>query len=200
MQRGAALLLLLFATGCDRQPAGGGQSASQPTATAAPKVTPVRDNGTVNRTQVGLPAPDASFSDPEGEAATLAEFRGGPVLLNLWATWCAPCVAELPTLDALAEREAGKLSVITVSQDSDGQNAAGEPELAAEKVDAFFNKMKFRRLGAYLDTESAVMTQLGVSVLPTTILYDSSGKEVWRVTGEMDWTGARARALLAEAR
>ena len=182
-----ALLLVLFAIGCDRaQPV---PEARRPTSAASP----VPDNGVVDRTQAGLPAPDAQFQDSEGEPVTLADFRGRPVLLNLWATWCAPCVAELPTLDALAAREAGRTSVITVSQDSDSE---GQP--AAAKVDAFFTKAKFAQLGAYLDTESAIMTQLGVSVLPTTILYDGAGKEVWRMTGELDWTGARARALVAE--
>jgi thiol-disulfide isomerase/thioredoxin len=160
---------------------------------AAPAVKPVRDNGIVDRKQAGLLAPDAPFLDSEGEAVTLADFNGGPVLLNLWATWCAPCVAEMPTLDALAAREAGKLSVITLSEDSDDDG-----HTAAEKIDAFFNRMKFGQLGAYLDADSAVMTQLGVSVLPTTILYDAAGKEVWRVTGELDWTGARAAGLLRE--
>lgn len=183
-------LLVALAAACDRPaaPAPDGQAA-QPV--APPK--PVADNGIIDRRQAGLPAPDAEFRDSEGEPVTLADFKGRPVLLNLWATWCAPCVAELPTLDALAAREAGRLSVITVSQDGDGD------EPAAAKVDAFFTKMKFAQLGAYLDAESAIMPQLGVSVLPTTILYDSAGKEVWRVTGELDWTGARARRLIEEA-
>ena len=186
-----ALPLLLLLAACD----GATPPAAQTNAaTPAAPAKPVADNGVVDRKQVGLAAPDATFQGPEGEPVTLAAFRGKPVLLNLWATWCAPCVAEMPTLDALAARRAGDLSVITVSQDSDG-----DEETAAAKVGAFFDKMKFAQLGAYVDTESAVMTQLGVGVLPTTILYDAAGKEVWRVTGELDWTGARAAKLIAEA-
>lgn len=184
------VLLLIALAACDRAPT----PPEQPEVSAAPVAKPVRDNGSVDRAQAGLPAPSAAFRDGEGEPVTLGDYAGRPVLLNLWATWCAPCVAELPTLDGLAAREAGRLSVITVSQDSDSDD-----ETAAAKVDAFFTRQKFGQLGAYLDAESALMTQLGVSVLPTTILYDAAGKEVWRVTGELDWTGARARSLLAEA-
>lgn len=191
------LLLLAFLAACDRAapPAPDKQTADRTAAPAAAPAKPIRDNGIIDRAQAGLPAPDAAFRDSEGEAVTLADFSGGPVLLNLWATWCAPCVAEMPTLDALAAREAGKLSVITVSQDSDD-----DAQTATDKVDAFFTRMKFAQLGAYIDPDSAVMTQLGVNVLPTTILYDATGKELWRVTGELDWTGTRARGLLREAR
>ena len=188
------LLPLLLLAGCDRAapPAPAPETKSAPPVVA---VKPVKDNGVVDRSQRGLPAPQAAFADGEGEPVTLADYAGRPVLLNLWATWCAPCVAELPTLDRLAAREAGRLSVITVSEDGDGDG-----ETAAAKVDAFFTRAKFTQLGAYLDAESSLMTQLGVNVLPTTILYDAGGKEVWRVTGELDWTGPRARALMAEAR
>lgn len=192
-----ALLLLLLLAACDKPAPPAPEPRTQ--AAAVPAAKPVRDNGIIDRAQAGLPAPDATFQDSEGEPVTLADYKGKPVLLNLWATWCAPCVAEMPTLDALAAREAGRLSVITVSQDSDGTAADGTPEPAAAKVDAFFTKMKFAQLGAYLDAESGLMTQLGIQILPTTILYDGAGKEVWRMTGELDWTGARARSLIAEA-
>lgn len=197
MTRSSAAFLLLLLSACDQAapppPQSRTDAAPSPAGRAA-RLKPVPDNGVVDRGQAGLPAPDASFRDAEGEPVTLADFAGRPVLLNLWATWCAPCVAEMPTLDALAARKAGSLSVITVSQDSDGDN-----ETAAAKVDAFFTRMNFAQLGAYLDPDSAIMTQLGVNVLPTTILYDAAGKEVWRVTGELDWTGSRARGLIAEA-
>lgn len=186
----AALSLLCLLAGCD-QP----KASREPSRSAAQPAPRIKDNGQIDRGQAGLPAPDAPFRDPEGEPVKLADFSGRPVLLNLWATWCAPCIAEMPTLDALAEREAGRISVITVSQDS-----GSDEEPAAAKVDAFFDRMKFKQLGAFLDEDSAIMTQLGVSVLPTTILYDSAGKEVWRMTGELDWTGRRARRLIAEAR
>ena len=110
------------------------------------------------------------------------------MLLNLWATWCAPCVAEMPTLDALAARDGG-IDVLTVSQDLNGE----------EKVDAFFAKRKFEMLEPFIDPELTLMGELGVTTLPTTILYDAQGREVWRMTGMEEWTGPRAAALIAEA-
>jgi thiol-disulfide isomerase/thioredoxin len=156
--------------------------------TPAPQAEPVRP-GAVARSRAGAAAPDTSFEDPDGEKVTLADFRGKPVLLNLWATWCAPCVKELPTLDALQTREGERLKVLTVSQDMEGR----------AKVEAFLAKGKYRALEAWLDPEMALMSNLGVSSLPTTILYDAQGREVWRVAGDKDWAGADAAALLSPA-
>ncbi|MEO7170929.1 MAG: TlpA disulfide reductase family protein, partial [Sphingomonas sp.] len=133
--------------------------------------------------------PATAFKAADGETVTLANFKGKPLLLNLWATWCAPCVREMPTLDALAVREAGKLQVLTVSQDLEG----------AAKVAPFFQKAGFDALQPYLDTDVALSTGYGVN-LPTTILYDSEGREVWRVSGDTDWAGADAANWIAEAR
>lgn len=193
------LLLPLTVAACDRGPAAAPEPSAPIASPNVPAAKPLRDNGVVDRSQAGLAAPDATFRDGEGETRTLADFSGRPVLLNLWATWCAPCVAELPTLDALAGQRAGRLSVVTVSQDNDTEDAAGKTLTAAATVDAFFTKARFKQLGAYGDSENALMTQLGVQILPTTILYDAAGKEVWRMTGELDWTGDRARKLLVEA-
>ena len=203
MRLAIAFLLGLGLAGCasDSRTAAEGNVTAPAAAPplAAPEGTKGPVAGRLDRSHAGEPAPDHIFEDGQGRPTSMAAFRGRPALVNLWATWCAPCVAELPTLDALAAREAGALSVITVSQDSDGAAADGTPEPAAAKVDAFFTKMKFAQLGAYLDAESAIMTQLGISILPTTILYDAAGKEVWRMTGELDWTGPRAAKLIGEA-
>jgi thiol-disulfide isomerase/thioredoxin len=145
--------------------------------------------GLVDRSRAGTAAPESAFQNPDGETTSLAAFRGKPVLLNLWATWCAPCVKELPTLDALAQREGDRLKVLTVSQDMEGR----------AKVEAFFAKGKYRKLEAWLDPEIALMSDLGVSTLPTTILYDASGREVWRLAGDKDWAGAEAAKLIGEA-
>ena len=160
-----------------------GQEAAAPQNTVeAPKA------GAMDRSRAGTAAPDTSFEDPDGEATSLAAFRGKPLLLNLWATWCAPCVKELPTLDALQAREGARLKVLTVSQDMEGR----------AKVEAFLAKGKYRTLEAWLDPQMALMSELGVTTLPTTILYDAEGREVWRVAGDKDWAGAEAAALLAE--
>lgn len=181
--RRTALLLLLLASACERQPAPS-NSMRQSAAPAAPRAA-----GKLDRSHAGKPAPETEFDDPDGETVTLASFEGKPLLLNFWATWCGPCVKEMPTLDRLAARAGAKLQVVALSQDSGGR----------EKVDAFFSKAKLTALEPYIDPKLAVMSQLRVEVLPTTILFDSKGREVWRVVGEEDWTSARAAALLAEA-
>jgi thiol-disulfide isomerase/thioredoxin len=146
----------------------------------------------VDRSHRGSPAPAAEFSTPDGKPISLAKFRGVPLLVNLWATWCAPCVKELPTLDKLAaaHRVDGALGLVAISQD-DGPQAS---------VDAFLKKLAVADLGAYHDPKSSLSAALGPdTVLPTTILYDADGKEVWRYVGDVDWTGPEAAKLLSEA-
>jgi hypothetical protein len=95
----------------------------------------------------------------------------------------------MPTLDRLAGRESDRLHVLTVSQDLDGR----------EKVEAFFAKQGYRNLETWLDPQMALMTEVEANTLPTTILYDSRGREVWRMAGMEDWDGGRAAVLIKEA-
>lgn len=144
----------------------------------------------VDRSHKGKPAPDVSFKDPDGEDANLAEFSGKPVLVNLWATWCAPCVKELPTLDQLKGSQAkGALQVVAISQD----NAPHASVLA------FLEAHKIQNLDAYQDADMNVSGKAGAEVLPTSILYDSNGRELLRYVGDLDWTSPEAAKLLAEA-
>ena len=171
----------LLALGACQKPA---QQAANQAAPAA-EAGPVKG---VDRSHKGKPAMDAAFNDPDGGETNLAEFAGKPVLLNLWATWCAPCVKELPTLDRLAAARKG-LTVLAVSQDS-GPHAS---------VEAFLASHKIADLGAYQDSKSSLSGALGPdTVLPTTILFDANGKEVWRFVGDFDWTSPEAARLIAE--
>jgi thiol-disulfide isomerase/thioredoxin len=166
--------------------------APQPVNEAAPAAAEVGPQKGVDRSHQGSAAPEASFYSPDGKPMTLAKFKGVPVLVNLWATWCAPCVKELPTLDKLAaaHRADGQLGVVAVSEDSGPQAS----------VDAFLKKLKISDLAAYHDPKSALSGAFGPdTVLPTTILYDGNGKEIWRYVGDLDWTSAEAAKLLAEA-
>lgn len=176
-------MALVCAGGCDRQSPADGQA--QPANVAAPVLA---SEGVLDRGHKGEAAPPLVFKTPDGKDTTLAAFRGRPVLVNLWATWCAPCIAEMPTLDALAVREAGKLHVLTISQDLRG----------AESVAPFFRKQGFKALQPYLDPEVG-FSMAYAATLPMTILYDAQGRELWRMTGGMDWTGPKAAALIAEA-
>lgn len=170
---------LLALAGCDRQNAEG----SQADAPAAP--TP---GAGLDRSTAGKPMPTVGIVAPDGKPTTLAQFVGRPMLVNLWATWCAPCIKELPTLARLASSQQA-VAVVTLSQDMGEQ----------KPVRAFLAERKLA-LPAWHDPEMAVSTALGVNILPTTILYGSDGKEIWRYSGDLDWTGAAAGKLLAEAK
>jgi thiol-disulfide isomerase/thioredoxin len=163
------------------------QANQQP---ASNEAAPAADTGVkgVHRDAKGKPAPAATFNDPDGKPVTLASFKGKPVLVNLWASWCAPCVKELPTLDQLARK--GDVQVAAVSQD-DGPHAS---------VVAFLQAHKIATLEPYQDPKMALSGALGPdTVLPTSILIDANGKEVWRYVGDLDWTSPEAAKLLAEA-
>jgi thiol-disulfide isomerase/thioredoxin len=153
--------------------------------TAAAEAGPVKG---VDRSHKGKPAPGAAFNAPDGTQARLADFKGKPVLVNLWASWCAPCVKELPTLDRLAKGNA--IQVLAISQDT-GPHAS---------VVAFLGAHKIGLLEPYQDSAMAFSAALGSeTVLPTSILYDANGKEVWRYVGDQDWTSPEAAKLLSEA-
>ncbi|HEX4801845.1 MAG: TlpA family protein disulfide reductase [Myxococcales bacterium] len=177
----AALALAACHRSAEQQP-----SANESTTAAAPEAGPVKG---VDRSHKGKLAPAATFNDPDGAPMGLGNFTGKPTLVNLWATWCAPCVKELPTLDRLAAAHNGDLNVVAVSQD-DGPHAS---------VVAFLQANKITNLDPFQDPTMALSGALGPdTVLPTTILYDANGKEVWRYVGDLDWTSAEASKLLAE--
>jgi thiol-disulfide isomerase/thioredoxin len=180
------ILCLLAALASCQKP----QQQSGNEATPSSEAGPIKG---VDRSHKGTPAPDVTFRDAEGEDTSLADFSGQPVLVNLWATWCAPCVKELPTLDLIAgaHRKGEQLNVVAISQDT-GPHAS---------VIAFLKAHRIAALEPYQDPNMGLSGALGPdTVLPTTILYDASGKEVWRYVGDLDWTSADAAKLLAEAK
>lgn len=182
------LALAALATGgCDRQSPDAGQpEGAEKTADAKGPSVPL--SGTLDISQRGKAAPDVSFNDPDGKPTTLAAFKGKPVLVNLWATWCGPCVVEMPTLDALAAREKDRLVVLTVSQDM--QNL--------DSIKPFFAQKGYKTIQPFVDPENNLGFSYMTGVMPTTVLYDAQGKEVWRMIGGMDWNGSRASALMEE--
>lgn len=200
------LILATALAGCDRQnppaPQGNGANAAATApASAAPDNGAATASGTthaeyptgrLDRSHAGTAAPNLAFQGPDGQQTRLAAFRGRPLLVNLWATWCGPCVVEMPSLDALAGRLTAPDAprVLAISQDSaDGRR----------KVTDFFVAHRFQHLQPYLDSEMGLMFGLGLDTLPTTILYDSQGREVWRMVGMADWQGDRVARLLLEA-
>lgn len=148
--------------------------ASQESAAPAAKKA---EAGVVDVSQAGTPAPTQAFAREDGSKVKLADFLGKPVLVNLWATWCAPCIAEMPALDRLAKAKAGEMAVVGISQDLQGW----------EKVKPFLAKAKLQNMTILLDEEGALATTLGAPGLPFTVLYDAEGKEIWRVNGPREW-------------
>ncbi len=180
MSRSSFILALSFLllAGCDRA----GEAPAQPGArevNSAPA-------GTVVRNFAGSPLPAMQFTDPAGAVLDLAA-QDGPVLINLWATWCAPCVVEMPQLDALAGALEGEVRVITISQDLRG----------ADAVTPFFAQQGFARLEPWLDPDAQMSAQFSPEgLLPLTILFDAQGREVLRVTGAYEWDSAEAIAMI----
>lgn len=180
------LLPLALLAACDKQ----SSPAPQANVAEASKPSEPEAAGTLDISQRGSTAPKDSFNGPDGKPTTLAAFTGKPHLVNLWATWCGPCVKELPSLDRLAVRAGGKLQVLVINQDDTKQ--------AVDPVPAWWAAHPLPHLALYRDGPNALGFAYASGMLPTTILYDAKGKEVWRVIGGMDWDGPRANTLLAE--
>ena len=156
--------------------------------TAQPEQRAEAVTGTIDPSNAGALMPAVLLTDPEGKELNTGALQGEPVLINLWATWCAPCVKEMPLLDDLAADYDGKVRVLTVSQDMG----------SSDKIAAFFEQGGYRMLEPWHDPDNALGFALGDTMLPMTILYDASGQEVWRVMGDFDWAGEEARTAIDE--
>lgn len=121
-------------------------------------------------------APPTLFADATGAKHKIADFKGHYVLVNLWATWCAPCVSELPALAKLQATVPG-LKVVAVAEGHD--QAAAAP--------AFLKSHKIAELGTYLDTDMALLKDFGAYGLPATVLIDPNGKEIANAQGPGQW-------------
>lgn len=143
---------------------------------------------------VGLAAPKAgkevppfTIRLPDGTQRTLADYAGKGVVLNLWATWCVPCVAEMPSLDALAEAVATSgVVVLPVSSDRGG----------APAVQGFYAAHGIAHLPVLLDPASAAAHALGARGIPTTLLIDKTGRELARLEGGAAWDSPAAVAMV----
>jgi thiol-disulfide isomerase/thioredoxin len=189
MRYSVLIAIVLALTACNR--AAEQQPASNQTASNQPAAAPEAEAGQVkgvDRSHKGKLAPAVTFNDPDGTAMGIGDFSGKPTLVNLWATWCAPCVKELPTLDRLSQAHNGDLNVVAISQD-DAPHAS---------VVAFLQANRITDLDAFQDPKMGLSSALGAEVLPTSILFDANGREVWRYVGDLDWTSPEAAKLLAE--
>lgn len=126
-------------------------------------------------------APVVGFSEAAGKRETLASFRGHYVLLNLWATWCAPCVRELPQLAQLKSAIPSlQVVAVNVGRDDTAQTAA------------FLKTHDAGLLTVYVDTDAALIRAFGAEGLPFTVIIDPDGREIAHAMGPCDWIAAGA--------
>jgi thiol-disulfide isomerase/thioredoxin len=151
---------------------------------------PPEFRGAVQKFQPKSPAatlPDLHFADADGQVKRLADFRGRVLVLNYWATWCAPCVEEMPSLSRLQAKLGGdRFAVLAVSVDREGLPV----------VVPFLEKLAIKNLAVYTDRTGATMRALGVRGLPTTMIIDGEGREAGRIEGMANWDSPEAEALV----
>ena len=138
--------------------------------------------------ELGTPAPAVAFEGPEGPM-TLARLKGRPVLVNLWASFCQPCIKELPSLDRLQQAMKGEgLEVVAINMDQDRDDAL-----------YFLAKNHVVHLPLYFDRNLLMSIALHEENIPVSVLYDTNGREVGRYVGATDWNSPEARKLIASA-
>ena len=130
--------------------------------------------------------PSMVFTHPDGAEMRLSDYNGKVILVNVWATWCAPCIAEMPMLDELqAKKGSANFEVVTISLDRTAEEAA-----------QWFTKNNINNLPLWHDSTYGVSAKLALPGLPTSIFYNRQGREIARIPGEVDWTSEEALALI----
>jgi len=131
--------------------------------------------------------PQFQFVNAEGKSVSLKDWQGKVVLLNLWATWCAPCRGEMPALNRLeSELGSDKFEVVAVAVDKSGLDGARK----------FLDETKAGKLKLYADPTARAGNELKVIGMPTTILVDGEGREIGRLIGPAEWDSADAKRLI----
>ncbi len=135
-----------------------------------------------------MPGSDVTFLHEDGSEMTLAAYAGKVVVLNFWATWCAPCRKEMPHLEALQTEMGGdEFEVVTVAT---GRNPR-------PGIDAFFDDIGVENLPKHTDERQNLARSLGVLGLPVTLILDPEGNEIARLQGDADWASDDAKAILS---
>jgi thiol-disulfide isomerase/thioredoxin len=133
------------------------------------------------------PMPAITFADGEGREIALADMKGKVLLVNLWATWCAPCKVEMPSLNRLSAKLGGPdFAVVPISFDWSGP----------DKPRAFLAEAKLDALPLHMDIKKDLMQKFGAPGLPLSVLIDREGREVARLAGTAEWDSAEAEALI----
>lgn len=136
------------------------------------------------------PVSDKTFTlEDDGGTATLADYQGKVVLLNFWATWCAPCRKEMPMLSELQSEFGGDdFEVLTLA--TGRNNPAG--------IRKFFDDANISNLPRHQDAKQAVARDMAVLGLPITVILDPQGNEIARLRGDAEWNSESAKAIIAE--
>jgi thiol-disulfide isomerase/thioredoxin len=132
------------------------------------------------------PAPAISFTDMAGNAVSLADFKGQVTLVNLWATWCQPCLKEMPSLIRFQAKEGAALKVIALSEDLG----------SADVIKAFVDRHDLDKLPIYLDPKNAAMHGFELRGLPTSILIGKDGKVLGKIEGQANWDSDKIAAAI----
>ncbi len=133
------------------------------------------------------PAPKLIFYNVNDEPRAISEFKGRGVILNFWATWCAPCVKEMPDLDRLNARFKDEgIDVLALSVDRNPLHVAKR----------FYKNNRLKNLLILTDKKRKILRRLSIQVLPTTVLFDTSGREIGRITGAIEWNEPKNVAFL----
>jgi thiol-disulfide isomerase/thioredoxin len=133
-----------------------------------------------------FPPPATTLSDADGRSVDLSDLKGKPVIVNLWATWCEPCLREMPSLERLRSRLGDRIEVLAVSEDRGGSKV----------VEPLISKLGLKPVKVYLDPKSEVGHAFAVRGLPTSIVIDRDGKVVGRVEGGAEWDSPKILAVL----
>lgn len=169
-----------------------GASKGSDAVSATSSALAVHAKGPLERLQTAEPfaAPDYKFLGPEGRETGFEDFSGKVTVVNLWATWCAPCRLEMPTLAALAKRYEGRddFAVAVISMDTDRAQEAAKAFIAEHPPLAYYSDPKFQLAFEFP----------GKGAMPQTIILDRDGKVVAVMVGEADWNGPEAVALIED--
>ena len=133
-----------------------------------------------------FPAPAISLADSGGHSVELSELQGKLVLINLWATWCGPCLREMPSLERLQSRLGERIAVLAVSEDRGGNKA----------VEPFIEKLGLKSVKIYIDPKSEVGHAFEARGLPTSFLIGRDGKVLGRVEGAAEWDSPKILGVL----
>lgn len=128
--------------------------------------------------------PDVPFLDADGKEVRISDFKGKPTLVNMWATWCAPCVVELPYLKDFAKHYEDRLNVIGI---------ALEIGKKPEDIASFLEKRDMGDFAAYVDYSGEFGKNLGIRGIPTSFLLGSDGLILYRFEGEAVWTARESK-------